>query len=130
MWLEHLLDPERELIEIHRILKPHGLLYIKVPCSTYEHGLRCRLLFRKAHAFCPPFHLNHFNQANLGTLLRKTGIEPSRWDMELPTRHPNPLRREFERAGYLAIQSMKLVTGGRFFPKPILVCLARKSATT
>jgi hypothetical protein len=29
-------------------------------------------------------------------------------------------------AGYWAFESLRLATGGTFFPKPVLVCIARR----
>jgi SAM-dependent methyltransferase len=43
--LEHLFDPADELRTCHRLLKPGGYLYLKVPNADYEHGWRCRMMW-------------------------------------------------------------------------------------
>jgi len=82
MWhvLEHLTDPKRYLREIHRILKPSGLLVIAVPNvndyimqAAYRLGKRRPLkLFSKDDR---EIHLYHFSDKTLRNYLRNTGFE-------------------------------------------------------
>ncbi len=126
--LEHLFDPNQEIKEIARVLKKNGYLYIKVPNVEFEHGLRCQLAFRKSHAFCPPWHLNHFNPKTLERILGAHGLRPVSWSMEMPTRHPSRLRNLAQKAGFALIEGLRRSTAGHLFPKPILVCIAQKQS--
>jgi 2-polyprenyl-3-methyl-5-hydroxy-6-metoxy-1,4-benzoquinol methylase len=82
MWhvLEHVTDPKRYLREIHRILKPSGLLVIAVPnVNDYIMQVAYRLvkgrplkLFSKDDR---EIHLYHFSAETLRNYLRKTGFE-------------------------------------------------------
>ncbi|NVM20231.1 MAG: class I SAM-dependent methyltransferase [Desulfobacterales bacterium] len=76
--LEHLPSPRKELREIHRILKPDGLLVIEVP--NIEHPLH-RLIKRPQWLFVPG-HFYYFAPQTLGKLLNAEefeviGIEPT-----------------------------------------------------
>jgi 2-polyprenyl-3-methyl-5-hydroxy-6-metoxy-1,4-benzoquinol methylase len=78
--LEHLHDPMRYLQEVHRILKPSGLLVIAVPnVNDYIMQTAYRLvkgrplkLFSKDDR---EIHLYHFSAKTLSNYLRKTGFE-------------------------------------------------------
>lgn len=81
MWhvLEHVTDPKGHLLEIHRILKPSGLLVLAVPNVnarvmqwTYRiiRGRPLRL-FSQADR---EVHLYHFSPATLRAYLEKTGF--------------------------------------------------------
>ena len=124
--LEHLESPRVELREIHRVLRAGGLLYVKVPNEAFEHGWRCRLAFGPAQMFDPPWHLNHFRPASLARLLHSTGFDVLSWQTEIPTRSPVRRTQLLRQAGYWAFESLRLATGGTFFPKPVLVCIARR----
>jgi SAM-dependent methyltransferase len=124
--LEHLFDPGKELRICHRLLKPAGFLYLKVPNGAYEHGWRCRAMLGKAHVFGPPWHLNYFTQATLQRLLQQKGFAVADWLIESPTRHPRPIRNVIQHTSFGVFRAARLLTFGTAFPKPLLTCIARK----
>lgn len=76
--LEHLSSPRKELNEIHRILKPRGLLAIEVP--NIDHPLH--RLIKGPQLFFVPGHFYYFSPQTLSKLLNRaqfevTSIEPS-----------------------------------------------------
>jgi spore maturation protein CgeB len=76
--LEHLPEPRREIKEVCRILKPGGILIVRVP-NTHT-----QLMKRYARkTLCKPgnnylsanVHLNHFTPRTLGLLLESSGFK-------------------------------------------------------
>ncbi|HXH08794.1 MAG TPA: class I SAM-dependent methyltransferase [Alphaproteobacteria bacterium] len=126
--LEHLFNPNIELEEIMRILKPGGYLYTKVPNVEFEYGFRCRLLYRRNHHFEPPYHLNYFNQASFYRLITNAQFDFLTWILEEPTRHRKWTKNLLRKTGYRFIQASYLLSGGKMFPKPVLACLSRKES--
>jgi 2-polyprenyl-3-methyl-5-hydroxy-6-metoxy-1,4-benzoquinol methylase len=73
---EHLNDPESELKEISRILKPDGIILI----ATGDAGsLAAKILNRKWTFYNPPQHLFYFNHQNINTILKKSSFSPFKW---------------------------------------------------
>jgi SAM-dependent methyltransferase len=126
--LEHLFDPTAEVRAVHELLKPGGLLYIKVPGADFEHGWRRRMMSRTPLGFAPPWHLNYFNKATLTRFLNRLGFEVVAWRMEIPTPTASWRGNLVRRAGFLLIETLRRLTFGHFFPQPLLVCMARKKA--
>ena len=69
--LEHIIHPARLLNEIHRALKPGGVLLILVPNAD---ALSARILHEKSGAFGGHSHVNFFNSQTLSRLLAQTGF--------------------------------------------------------
>lgn len=69
--LEHLDDPLGDLREAHRLLKPGGLVCVKVPNIA---ALQARLLGRHWFAVDVPRHLQDFSPASLRYALRAAGL--------------------------------------------------------
>ncbi len=124
--LEHIFDPNEDLHELNRILKPGGLLYVKVPHVKYEEGWRCRAFFGFKSLFTPPVHLNHFSTNTLSTILGRNGFEVVSWESEKPSQSKNKLKNIALNSGYAAIDAVKTLSGGKAFPKPVLCVLVRK----
>ncbi len=81
--IEHLSDPEAELVAIRRLLKPGGILLQSTPNID---GLFPRLSLPLAKRLDywphpePPYHLFQFSRRTLGRLTEKAGYEPLRID--------------------------------------------------
>ena len=124
--LEHIFDPNEDLQEINRLLKPGGLLYVKVPHRKYEEGWRCRAFFGFKSLYTPPVHLNHFDTFTLKRILQRNGFEFVSWESEKPSKSANKVKNMILSAGYGAIDIAKRVSFGHAFPKPVLCVLVRK----
>ena len=73
MWdvMEHVFDPTSTLNEIHRILKPEGLLLVRVPnVDTWD----ARLFGPYWGGYDAPRHTYVFSPKTLKALLHKTGF--------------------------------------------------------
>jgi SAM-dependent methyltransferase len=128
--LEHLFDPNIEIREIKRILKPNGHLYLKVPNVAFEHGLRCRLMFHQKYHFDPPSHLNYFSPTSLYSFLTKAQFDFLTWCLEKPTLHSKWTKHLLRQTGHRFIQVSYFLSGGKIFPKPFLACLAKNTIKT
>lgn len=73
--LEHILDPNETLREIHRILKPSGKLLIGVPNIG---GLSFRIFGPWWYYLCPPVHVFHYTPETLSRLLEMNGFLPKK----------------------------------------------------
>ena len=124
--LEHIFDPNEDLRELNRLLKPGGLLYVKVPHRKYEEGWRCRAFFGFKSLYTPPVHLNHFDTFTLKRILDRNGFEHVSWESEKPSKSSNKVKNAVLGVGYGAIDLAKRVTFGQAFPKPVLCALVRK----
>ena len=78
--LEHLTDPYETLVEVRRILKEEGVLYLMTPNIE---SLARRLLGDRWWGFRQE-HIVYFSQKSLGALLRRIGFESL---SERPFRH-------------------------------------------
>ncbi len=68
---DHVRDPLATLRACHRLLKPNGLIIIKV------HNISClyaRITGSRFYALLPPFHLSYFNKHSLREALSRTGF--------------------------------------------------------
>jgi 2-polyprenyl-3-methyl-5-hydroxy-6-metoxy-1,4-benzoquinol methylase len=71
--LEHVVNPLSFLMELHRILKPKGLLVLRIPHS--EPIIRFVKLFRlDIPLLYPPMHLYDFSPNTLKLMLKKAGF--------------------------------------------------------
>lgn len=69
--LEHLPDPRAALAQIHRKLRPGGLLLIEVP----NWGSHFRRLRGLRWQFVLDHHVNHFTAASLARLVERAGFQ-------------------------------------------------------
>jgi len=86
--LEHMPDPKRNLMEVHRIMKDDGLLVIAVPnLKNYFTRFFYRLYKRKKFSLFDPgakeLHLFHFTPISLHAMLHSVGfcVEQLRLDL-------------------------------------------------
>ena len=79
--LEHSLDPKDMLTHVARILKPGGQVWISCPnVDSWQ-----RKLFGKFWInWHVPFHIVHFSQRTLTSILKKTGFEIQKIHQESP----------------------------------------------
>ena len=72
-------SPRDEILEMARIVKPGGLIFIEVPNLDYrvikDRGLLSRLLYARESYFHQGAHLTFFNQASLSYLMRWAGLD-------------------------------------------------------
>jgi SAM-dependent methyltransferase len=92
--LEHVPDPNVELRDLARVLKPGGHLYIAVP-----NGCAGALEIYGPHwpHLCFPLHLWMYTPESLATLLRKHGFELACPARTSGLHHPHVLPREWQR---------------------------------
>ncbi len=75
-YLEHTLDPRKELAAAHVALAPEGYLMIEVPDPEFALG---KLLGRYWLPWFQPQHQHLISVANLERLLREHGFDPITW---------------------------------------------------
>ncbi|MFH1459916.1 MAG: methyltransferase domain-containing protein [Candidatus Omnitrophota bacterium] len=75
--IEHILDPRNLLIEIRRILKPRGVVYINTPDIE---SIASRLLRAKWWGI-NQHHLFYFSKKTLNKLLDAAGFKSCRWGL-------------------------------------------------
>jgi ubiquinone/menaquinone biosynthesis C-methylase UbiE len=72
--IEHLLDPEKALMEIHRVLRKEGLLLVIFPHDWLFKA--ARLFFLKlTEAFAPSGHVKQWRPAEMRKILNDVGFE-------------------------------------------------------
>jgi len=83
--LEHVTDPMGGLRRIHTSLKPGGLLVVRVPDTTPIVKLFARLGCRTG-LYDPPYHLFDYSPRVLARMLRETGFQNVRIEIDAATR--------------------------------------------
>jgi SAM-dependent methyltransferase len=127
--VEHLRDPIAELEEVARVLRPDGLLYIKVPNAFYAQGLPFRMMTGfgpRSDDYLPPFHLSYFTRPTLTSVLERTGFAVTEWRCELPSRSPKPLAHSIRRSFHYGTELLRRISGSRLWFHATLACTARK----
>jgi 2-polyprenyl-3-methyl-5-hydroxy-6-metoxy-1,4-benzoquinol methylase len=69
--LDHSPEPVEELRRVNRLLRPGGLVVVKV------HNISClwaRVVKDRFYAFIPPYHLHYFDRETLGRTLQAAGF--------------------------------------------------------
>ena len=70
--LDHMVDPLEVLKKCNKLLKPQGLLVIKIHDMS---SLMARIMGRKFYAFIPPTHLFYFNKNAIKTALDNSSFK-------------------------------------------------------
>lgn len=70
--LEHLKEPDKDLVSIHSIVKKNGLLVLLTPDAG---SFYAKVWGKFWHAFVPPQHLYYFSKKNVKEFLSKNGFE-------------------------------------------------------
>jgi SAM-dependent methyltransferase len=76
--LEHMTEPRKVIQQVRGLLKPDGLLYLKVPngpAQIWKENLLTRLGFKTAGASFGYVHINHFGRISLRMMLESAGFE-------------------------------------------------------
>jgi 2-polyprenyl-3-methyl-5-hydroxy-6-metoxy-1,4-benzoquinol methylase len=68
---DHVIDPIDTLRHCNRILRPSGLIVVKVHDIS---SIFARISGSKYYAIIPPYHLSYFNKKSLRIALEKTGF--------------------------------------------------------
>ncbi len=101
--LEHVRDPEASLAEIHRLVRPGGLVAMDTPLV----GDACERLFpARSHWICPPEHIHLYSATGLDRAVRRAGLEPV---FHSPFYERTTLRWIARRGRNLAVASVGLV---------------------
>jgi len=70
--LDHMVDPLGALEKCHKLLKPDGILVVKVHDMS---SLFAKIMGKRFYAFIPPTHLFYFSRTALATTLRKASFD-------------------------------------------------------
>jgi 2-polyprenyl-3-methyl-5-hydroxy-6-metoxy-1,4-benzoquinol methylase len=107
---DHMRDPIETLRKCRAMLKPHGLLVIKV------HNISClyaKLSGKRFYAVVPPSHLFYYNKRTLKLALEKTGFQmtDSRFIAHLLRAHTVLLRLAQSNTGSVFYRLYRMVEG-------------------
>lgn len=70
--LEHMRNPLQTVLEVKKLLKPKGILYVSVPCVN---ALVNRVLHEKSGVFAGHSHIQFFSPETLSLLFEKCGFK-------------------------------------------------------
>jgi len=113
--LEHVPDCRRTLLEVARVLRPGGHLYLRGPITTHSlarglalgvmGGLGKTIVLRE-----PPYHLWEFTPGPLRRLLQSTGFDVVRWrESKIPPGRPHGEKSALERAILVVLDGVNVV---------------------
>jgi 2-polyprenyl-3-methyl-5-hydroxy-6-metoxy-1,4-benzoquinol methylase len=76
--LEHVIDPDALLAGVKQLMRPGGVIVVKVPndFSRLQRTAMERGVIDREFWFAPPAHLHYFTAPSLEALLRKAGFLP------------------------------------------------------
>jgi SAM-dependent methyltransferase len=145
--LEHTLEPDRMLDEVHRVLRDGGEIWISCPNS---HSWLRRAFRRNWINWHVPFHISHFSESSLRQLLGQSGynnvdvrqITPALWVTQSaiawlfakPGQKTKQLRNPFMTLVFMVTARFLgfpiLWLGNRIGRGDCLVAIGRKAAVT
>lgn len=89
---EHLTNPKGMLKEAYRILKPQGIIFIKVPNGLFNifklTGARLTGSLKNYDIFDSYEHVVHYTQKTIGTMLRECGFKVVNFSIGKPIQLP------------------------------------------
>jgi 2-polyprenyl-3-methyl-5-hydroxy-6-metoxy-1,4-benzoquinol methylase len=128
--LEHLLNPRQEMRQVYELLKPGGIVVVRVPNTLFHlpKARVCSLLGISDSSLEMRYHLNHFTPQTLSSLLRKVGFEVLSVEVGAPeTKVHAAWASPAAKRGYvMAAQLLHSITGLNL--GNIMVAYARKPA--
>jgi len=110
--LEHIPDPLKALQQVKRILKPGGLLLLRLPHTT-PIVKALSVLGINNNLYDPPFHLNDFSASSIKTLLSKAGYAGPHTFIGGVTRPPEFLKRAITLVFGLVAEALYMLSFGR-----------------
>ena len=124
---EHVEQPVTLLREAHRVMKPSGVLFIKVPNIVYYLAKYrvARALGIDAEVFDAKEHVAHYSWRTLRRTLSRAGFRVYRFFVPRPIQDGAPWKKALRSAGH-AIARLELALTGKFGPLAMdLAVLAR-----
>lgn len=88
--LEHIPRTEDGLVEIHRVLRPGGVLGFIVPNGAYLKAHLTRSSHRNYHGKRARHHLTYHTRGTISRLVERTGFEPLPYPWLVSTRMSSP----------------------------------------
>ncbi|PCJ61791.1 MAG: hypothetical protein COA79_05705 [Planctomycetota bacterium] len=75
--LEHVLDPKHLMTQLSKIIKSTGLIFVAIPndFSEFQELAQKENKIDRDYWFCPPQHLNYFNDKNIHDFAKSINME-------------------------------------------------------
>lgn len=111
--LEHVTDPSGVLAEVMRILKPGGMLLLRVPHTTPIVEF-LKVLRIKNNLYDPPFHLSDFSPVTIKRFLEQAGFTGTHTYIGGFTRPPEFIKGLTTRAFGMLAEAAFTLSAGRY----------------